>query len=149
MDATSIPDKIYKFESFVNDVLKEDLKKLENRLSDVNSEMAEYVELKNMIRTIEDADLGPDGFKSKVDIGCNFYMQANILDPSKLFVDVGLGNYIELTSSEALKFCDMRITLLSRKTKLIQSECAKTKGHIKLVLHGISELSKFPQDNTK
>ncbi|XP_034232311.1 protein UXT homolog [Thrips palmi] len=149
MEATSIPDKIFKFESFVNDVLKEDLKRLENRLTEVNSEIAEYVELKNMIHTIEEADVGPDGFKTKVDIGCNFYMQANVPDPSKLFVDIGLGNYVELQSGEALKFCEMRIELLSKKGKLIQSECAKTKGHIKLVLHGISELSKFPQVLTK
>lgn len=145
MEESSIPDKILKFESFVNDVLKEDLKKLESQLNKINSELAEYVELKNMITTLQDADLGPDGFKTKVDLGCNFYMQANVSDPSRLYVDIGLNNYIELTTSEALKFCDMRITLLSKKVQVVQKECAKTKGHIKLVLHGIGELSKFPQ----
>ncbi|KAJ1523473.1 hypothetical protein ONE63_001327 [Megalurothrips usitatus] len=141
----SIPDKIYKFECFVNDVLKEDLKKLENQLSQINCESREYLELKNMVHTLQEADLGPDGFKTKVDVGCNFYMQANVTDPSKMFVDIGLGNYVELTSTEALKFCEMRMALLKRKAEVVQAECAKTKGHIKLVLHGIAELNKFPQ----
>lgn len=145
MDEGTIPEKIFKFESFVNDVLKEDLKRLENQLDQINTEISEYVELKNMMHTLQEADLGPDGFKTKVDIGCNFYMQANVMDPSKLFVDIGLGNYVELSSSEARKFCEMRISLLTKKATVIRSECAKTKGHIKLVLHGIAELSKFPQ----
>ena len=146
MEEVAIPEKVLKFESFVNDVLKEDLKRYENQLDQINSEIAEYVELKKMMQTLQEAEIGPDGFKTKVDIGCNFYMQANVLDPSKLFVDIGLGNYVELKSSEAFKFCDMRIFLLTKKSKLIQAECAKTKGHIKLVLHGIAELNKFPQN---
>ncbi|KAK3915966.1 Protein UXT-like protein [Frankliniella fusca] len=145
MEETPISEKILKFETFVNDVLKEDLRRHESQLDQINREIAEYVELKNMINTTKEADFGPDGFKTKVDIGCNFYMQANVLDPSQLFVDIGLGNYVELTTNEAQKFCEMRISLLLSKAKVIQGECAKTKGHIKLVLHGIGELSALPQ----
>ncbi|KAE8748707.1 hypothetical protein FOCC_FOCC004510 [Frankliniella occidentalis] len=149
MEESFISEKILKFETFVNDVLKGDLRRHENHLDQVNREIAEYVELRSMITTIEEADFGPDGFKTKVDVGCNFYMQANVVQPNKLFVDIGLGNYVELTTKEALKFCEMRISLLTNKVKVIQRECAKTKGHIKLVLHGICELSNLPSNINK
>ena len=41
--------------------------------------------------------------KTKVDLGCNFYCQARVPDPSMVMVAVGLGFFLELTLEEALK----------------------------------------------
>jgi hypothetical protein len=38
-----ISEKILRYESFVNDVLKEDLKKVHTRYEELNSEIVEYI----------------------------------------------------------------------------------------------------------
>ena len=73
-------------------------------------------------------------------IGNNFYMRANIQNPDKIFVDVGLGLFLELNHSEALEFIDKRKKLLEKKTEILTEESTKIKANIKLVIHGLREL---------
>ncbi|XP_075223286.1 uxt prefoldin-like subunit [Lycorma delicatula] len=136
----SIPDKVLKYEEFLNDCLKEDLKKVHAELDGVTSELAEYIQLKNTIQTFIDTDISKEGLKTKVDIGCNFYMQAHIQDVSKICINVGCGHFVEFTLNEALLFIEKRLNLLNKMYTLLKKRSANTKAHIKLVLHGIQEL---------
>ena len=135
-----ISEKILRYERFINDVLKEDLKKVHTRYEQMNSEIAEYIQLKNFIQSISDVGPPSGGLKTKMDIGCSFYIQANISDTSTILVAVGLGHYVELTMEEALRFVDKRVNLLTLQVEKLKKDSAKTKAMIKLVLGGLQKL---------
>lgn len=77
-----IQEKIVKFETFINDVLREDLAKLEQRLDTYNADLAEFIQLKSVITTLQDNELDKEGFKTQVDIGQNFFIEAHVPDRS-------------------------------------------------------------------
>lgn len=135
-----IVKKVQQFESFVNDVLKEDLKKLENKLDEKNAEMAEFHQLKSMITAIKTIGSESGSFKTKLDIGNNFYVQARVDDVSNILLDVGLGYFVEFTMDEAVIVINVRLKLIERQMKNIRKETARTKAHIKLILMSIREL---------
>lgn len=136
----SIPQKVLKYEAFINDVLKEQLKKIESSLDHTYSDIAELIQLENMIQTIQDTKLAEEGLKTKVDLGCNFYMQAVVTDPTKILINVGLGHFVEFSLDEGLVVIKKQINLLNKKIDILKDQSAQTKAHIKLVLHGIQEL---------
>ena len=78
--------------------------------------------------------------KTKVDLGCNFYCQARVPDPTKIFVSVGLGFFVELTLDEALKFISKKDGELGKEADKLTANCAKLKANIKLVIGGLQEL---------
>ncbi|XP_015585066.1 protein UXT homolog [Cephus cinctus] len=135
-----VQKKILQFESFMNDVLRADLAKLAEKLDSKNAEMAEFLELKSIIKTLKDTNVDKSGFKTKVDMGNNFYIQANIEDASNILLDVGLGHFVEFSLDEALTVIDVRLKLFQRQIDNLRKQIARTNAHIKLVLIGIKDL---------
>lgn len=138
-----IQEKIFKFETFVNDVLKEDLAKLQQKLDTKNGEIAEFLQLKSMITTLQNNGFDKSGFKTQVDIGQSFFVEAHIPDASTILLDVGLGHYMEFSLHDALAVINVRIKLLEQQIKHFHKEIANTNAHIKLILLGIRELQGF------
>ncbi|XP_046750464.1 protein UXT homolog [Diprion similis] len=136
-----IEKKVAQFEAYVNEVLQEDLKKLELKLNEKNAETAEFLQLKSTISALKSMRSESNkGFKTKLDIGNNFYVQAEVEDASTILLDVGLGHFVEFTLDEAVVVINVRLKLLDRQVKNIRRESAKTKAHIKLILMSIMEL---------
>lgn len=138
-----IPEKVLKYEEFINNCLKEDLKKVHFELDGLISELSEYIQLKNTIQTFMDTELVKEGLKTQVDIGCNFYIQAHVPDLSKILINVGCGHFVEFNLNEALLFIDTRVSYLNKRIDILKKQSSNTKAHIKLVLHGIQELQKI------
>ncbi|XP_014258628.1 protein UXT homolog [Cimex lectularius] len=136
----NIPEKVLKYETFLNDVLKEELKKIHTRLDVLQTEAADLVQLKCYIETLKDAELTEEPLKSQVDIGCGFFLQANIDDPKKILVELGCGYYVEFSLDEALVNIRSRLDLLDKQTQVYRGQSANTKAHIKMVLLGLMEL---------
>ncbi|KAJ8665336.1 hypothetical protein QAD02_006998 [Eretmocerus hayati] len=136
----NIQRKVFQFETFINDVLKQDLAELEKKLDEKNSEVAEFLQLKSVINTFKDIGADKDGFKTKVDIGNNFFVQAKVDDASHILLDVGLGHFVEFTLDEALSVIDVRVKLFERQISNLRKEIARTNAHIKLILIGIRDL---------
>lgn len=134
------PHVVTRYESFVNDTLKEDLRIVEERLQKLNSEIAEFFQIKKSLEVLQNEEIFKDGFKTQVDIGCNFYIQAKVSDPSTMLFDIGLHHYLEFTKPEALKYIDARITALEEVSESLIQKSAETKAHIKLMLLHIGEL---------
>lgn len=135
-----IPEKVLQYEIFVNDVLKEDLKYVHEQQNKVTTELAEFIQLKNSIQTFKDASLIEDGLKTKIDLGCNFYVQANICDTKTILIDIGLKNYLEFTLDEALQFIEKRCSLLTQQLNKLRKDSAHVKGMIKMTLGGLQQL---------
>ncbi|XP_029814300.1 protein UXT [Manacus vitellinus] len=52
--------------------------------------------------------------RTQVDLGCNFFVTAEVPDPQRVFVALGYGFYAELTLPEALRHLERRSRLLQR-----------------------------------
>ncbi|XP_011878204.1 PREDICTED: protein UXT homolog isoform X2 [Vollenhovia emeryi] len=135
-----IKQKIQQFETFVNNVLKADLAKLAEKLDARNTDVAEFLQLKLMITTFQNTNVEKTGFKTKVDIGNNFFIQAHVPDASQILLDVGLGHYVEFTLDEALVVINVRIKLLEQQIANLRKAIARTNAHIKILLIAISDL---------
>ncbi|XP_054713029.1 deoxynucleotidyltransferase terminal-interacting protein 2-like [Uloborus diversus] len=84
--------KVIEFETFLNEVLKEDLKKVQIHRGSLCQEILELEQLKVVIERLQEAELNKEEIKTRVDLGCNFYVQANVTDTKYIFVKTGLAD---------------------------------------------------------
>ena len=131
--------KVKSFETFLNEKLRPDLKSVLEDRDKIYEEIAEYLSLKNSIEALQTTGF-PKPLKTRVDLGCNFYMRANVAEPEKIFVDVGLGFFLELGPKEAIEFIDKKTKFLQTKADNLTEESTKIKANIKIVIHGLREL---------
>ncbi|XP_028296899.1 protein UXT-like [Gouania willdenowi] len=135
---STVTGKVLQYENFVNDVLRRDLRAVMDQRDQVYEKISEYLQLKNTIQSLQEAESGH--LKTEVDLGCNFFVQAQIEDASRIFVAVGFGFFVEFTLDEALKFIDKKTNQLTAFTEQLTKDSAKIKAHIRLVLEGLREL---------
>ncbi|XP_064483467.1 protein UXT-like [Ornithodoros turicata] len=138
MAEVGLDSKILQYESFLNDVLKEDLRICLRERDKVCSKLADVLQLRTIIQQIEETC--GDKFKSQVDLGCNFYVQACVEDTSHILVQVGLGFFVEFTPKEGRWFLDRREELLNTELQRLTKDSAMIKAHIQMVLQGLREL---------
>jgi len=145
-----VAEKLLKYEAFINDQLKPDLKAVLEARDKVYSEIAEFLALKNSILAIQAAELKPDQpLKTKVDLGCNFYCQAQVKNPNQIYVDIGLGCFVQFTLAEAVRFVESRTKVLEGQAKRLTFESNKIKANIKLVLQGLREIQNISEESEK
>lgn len=140
MSQSDINEHVMRYETFIHDVLKEDLQKVNLRLQEVNSEITDLIQQKHSLKVITDKKTHPNGFKAQVNFGCNFFMEASVSDTSKLLMNVGLNHYLEFTVEEANRYLDVRIKAFEKKAEELKNQGAETKAHIKLMLFHIGEI---------
>ena len=134
-------EKIEKIEAFLSEQLEPDLNTVLTARDKVYEELAEYAALENAIKAILASNLRPgQPLKTKVDLGCNFYCQGIVKEPSKIFLDIGLGFHLECELSEALILIKKRVAILDTRVKKLTEEACKVKANIKLTLQGLKEL---------
>lgn len=130
-----------KLETFINDHLREDLKVYEKHLNHLNAEIMEYNQLRHTADTIKN-NLS-HGFKTKVDIGGNFFVQAKIEKTDCILVNVGLNHFVEFRLDEAIKFCDFKVRVLNKEADVMREESLKTRANIKLALMCLGDANKL------
>ncbi|XP_034473239.1 protein UXT homolog [Drosophila innubila] len=136
--------RIEEIEEFINEVLKEDLKRLELCVNQFNEEIMEYMQLKNTLQTF--LDNMTDGYKTQVNIGSNVFMQARVKQMDKILVNVGKEVYMEMGIREAIRFSDVRVRILTKMSEVVREESVKKRSQIKMSLIAISEREKLLQD---
>lgn len=142
---TEFSSKVLEYERFVNEKLKEDLGVILEQRDKTYQQIAEYLQLKTTVEKLKESNLS-EGLKTKVDLGCNFYVQANVPDSSKIFVFIGYGFFLEMTHDEALKFIGKRTKLLNEHVDKLTEDAAKVKANIRLVLEGLRELQNISNE---
>lgn len=138
-NAAKIHETIAHYESFINDTMKENLKDLEIKLQNINTEIMEFTQIKKSLGLLKENTFNC-GFKTQVDVGCNFFIEAKVEDPSVVMFNIGLHHYLEFTHDEAIKYSEARVEALEAMAEIIKEKSALTKAHIKLLLFGIGEL---------
>ncbi|XP_068692901.1 protein UXT homolog [Montipora capricornis] len=141
-DGFDLEEKVKKYEEFVNDKLRKDLEMVRKNQEEINAKISEYLQLKSFIENVKSSEVSRCGkeLKTQVDLGCNFYCQARITDPSKVLVSVGYGFYVEFTLDEALVFIEKKCNQLTTYSSKLGHDSARIKANIKLVMEGLREL---------
>ena len=141
-DGFDLEEKVKKYEEFVNDKLRKDLEMVRKNQEEINAKISEYLQLKSFIENVKSSEVSRCGkeLKTQVDLGCNFYCQARITDPSKVLVSVGYGFYVEFTLEEALVFIEKKCNQLTTYSSKLGHDSARIKANIKLVMEGLREL---------
>lgn len=80
MSLESRQAKIHKYEQFLNETLREDLRKVSLLEQNVMLQLSGYADLKMFIQSLLDDYFKPadKALKTKVDLGCNFYVNAEM-----------------------------------------------------------------------
>lgn len=128
-------------ENFIEDVLRRNLAEYDAYINRMNAEIMEYVQLKNICENI--AEHLTNGFKTQVNIGGNFFINAKVPDAKKIMVNIGLNHYIEFTIDEAIKFCAFKVKALENEANVIREKSIETRAHIKLALLCIADKEKL------
>lgn len=116
----------------INNKLKRDLENFEVALDKINKELIEYMQLEKTIAFMKEHK--SSGFKTKVDVGGNMFMQATVDKIEPILIDVGLKVYLELEIDEALKFLRSKINILKKESSVIREESLKVRSEIKILL---------------
>ena len=133
--------KVTKYETFLNEKLRPDLKSCLEERDKIYQEIAEYSSLKKSIEALKSADLPAEkALKTKVDLGQNFYAKAKVPNHQKVNVDIGFGMFLQMNYNEALDFIEKKNRLLQDKADKLTEESTKIKASIKLVIHGLREI---------
>ncbi|CAI5795871.1 protein UXT isoform X1 [Podarcis raffonei] len=133
-----VQEKVLQYEAFVSEVLQRDLRKVLEQRDQVYEKMAQYLQLKNIIERLQET--GSQELTTQVDLGCNFYVNAEVPDASTIFVALGYGFFVELTLPEALAFIEKKNKLLTELSEALTKDSAKIKANIRMVLEGLHEL---------
>ena len=146
LESDYISPKVQKYETFLNEKLKTDLKATHEARDKLYQEMVEYVQLKQLIDSLRKQEQNTTNpskkniLKTKMDLGCNFYAQAVVPDCSRIYVCVGYGYFLEMTLDEAYEFVEKKIKLLTHKSQMYHKDSAKIKAHIRLVMEALREM---------
>eukprot|EP00066_Takifugu_rubripes_P001701 XP_003963092.1 PREDICTED: protein UXT [Takifugu rubripes] len=135
---TNVVEKILQYENFINEVLKRDLQKVLEKRDSVYEKISQYLQLRSIIQSLQES--GSQKLKADVDLGCNFYVQTEVEDSSRIFVAVGYGFFVEMTHEEALQFIEKKTSQLTLFTEQLTKDSAKIKANIQMVLEGLREL---------
>uniref|UniRef100_A0A3B3BYJ7 Protein UXT n=2 Tax=Oryzias melastigma TaxID=30732 RepID=A0A3B3BYJ7_ORYME len=130
--------KVLQYETFIEEVLRRDLRKVLEHRDQVYEEISQYLLLKNTIQSLQEA--GSQRLQTDVDLGCNFFVQAEVEDPSRIFVAVGFGFFVEMSLDEALRFIEKKTSQLTAFTEQLTKDSAKIRANIRMVLEGLREL---------
>ncbi|KAJ8760830.1 hypothetical protein K2173_021868 [Erythroxylum novogranatense] len=131
----SSDEKVQKYEEFLECRLKPDLVRAVAERDKVFEKQKTFSELRGNIENLEKNSV--TSLRTLVNLGSEVYMQADVPNTQHIFVDVGLGFYVEFTWSEALKFIPLREERLSsascRQIEEYTQQIAHIKAQIKLV----------------
>ncbi|KAI8013852.1 hypothetical protein LOK49_LG05G02813 [Camellia lanceoleosa] len=129
-------EKVQRFEEFVDRRLKPDLVRA----------IAESSDLRKSIENLEKNSV--TSLRTLVNLGSEVYMQADVPDTRRIFVDIGLGFHVEFTWSEALNYIIAREEKLARQIEEYTRLIASIKAQIKMVCEGIRELLQLPREGS-
>ncbi|KAL3336488.1 hypothetical protein AABB24_029236 [Solanum stoloniferum] len=137
-------EKVRRFEEFIDRRLKPDLVHAIAERDKVFEQQKIFSDLRSNIENLEKNNV--TNLKTLVNIGSEVYLQADVPDTTRIFVDVGLGFHVEFTWSEALNYISAREEKLARQIEEYTRLIASIKAQIKMVCEGIRELLQIPPE---
>eukprot|EP00696_Hemimastix_kukwesjijk_P008906 gnl/Hemi2/21237_TR7045_c0_g1_i1.p1 gnl/Hemi2/21237_TR7045_c0_g1~~gnl/Hemi2/21237_TR7045_c0_g1_i1.p1 ORF type:complete len:150 (-),score=25.79 gnl/Hemi2/21237_TR7045_c0_g1_i1:70-519(-) len=127
-----------KYEQFVDQRLRVDLAALLADRDSVYGRLSDLEELRKNILVIRNGHPAGTTMKTMINLGSDFFVRADVPDPSKLFLDIGLGFHVELTLDEALDVITTLETFHQRHAESLNKKVADLKSHLSMYLTFLS-----------
>ncbi|CAG0922229.1 unnamed protein product [Notodromas monacha] len=140
-ESRDIPKKIQKYEHFLNEVLKVQLRHLIEERRKVSEDIADLKTLQDTFRAFRINECGK--LKTLTDIGGGFFMRAVVSRTDRVLIDVGSKFFVELTLDEADKVVEEKLGLLEAKSDQFRKRACEVQADIETVLAGLRELQKI------
>ncbi|RWS29027.1 protein UXT-like protein [Leptotrombidium deliense] len=137
--------KVERYEQFLNETLREDLKKVERKREDVCLQLLEISQLRDTFKLWSIDDSSKTVRKAQTDLGCNFYAKCVIPSTDRILIFVGLGFYLEMTIKEATEFLHKKEAILNEEANSLSKEAHKVKAHIAVVMKALFDLQNLPE----
>lgn len=156
--SSDLQSSIQKYHQFIEQTLKRDLAVCTQLQEKVHQKHTDYAALRQSLLTLQgqhaaeraaQPDVAIARMKSMLNLGSEFYVKAVVPDPTRLFLDVGLGFHVELTLGEAIAWIDAKLPTLEVKLARTKEQQAMIQGKIKVVYEGIAELMQLQQQTQK
>ncbi|XP_027914281.1 protein UXT homolog isoform X3 [Vigna unguiculata] len=144
MEDSARREKVRKYEEFVDKRLKPDLIHAISQRDKVFEQQKIFADLRRNIENLEKNSV--TSLRTLVNLGSEVYLQAEVPDTQRIFVDVGFGFHVEFTWSEALNYIEKREEKIARQIDEYTRLIASIKAQIKLVCEGIRELLQLPAE---
>uniref|UniRef100_A0A7S3ELG5 Prefoldin subunit 3 n=1 Tax=Rhodosorus marinus TaxID=101924 RepID=A0A7S3ELG5_9RHOD len=138
MESERLANQLQAINTEIETRLKPDLDVVCGLRDRVFEEIMEILQLKQNIETIRDNQ--DKNVELQVDMGENIYVQAEVPDCSRIYVNFGLGVWVDLEPSEALKFIEMRHRALEERSERYTGRISEIQAHLVPLLHGAREL---------
>eukprot|EP01116_Phalansterium_solitarium_P001316 TRINITY_DN11101_c0_g1_i1.p1 TRINITY_DN11101_c0_g1~~TRINITY_DN11101_c0_g1_i1.p1 ORF type:complete len:168 (+),score=66.16 TRINITY_DN11101_c0_g1_i1:118-621(+) len=110
----------------------------------VYAQAAAYLELASKISVVQDNKL--NSFKSLVNLGSDFFVQAKVPETSMVFVNVGMQLHVEMTLPEAQAFAADKQLQLTAQADSLTKRIADLK--MRLALHGLRQQQQTEQHSS-
>ncbi|KAL4449918.1 hypothetical protein ABPG74_015037 [Tetrahymena malaccensis] len=132
-----------KYESFLNSRLKIDLNKAYRRKDIYQARLKDYIETEMFIQKAE--SIQGDSIKMKLDLGHQFFANAEIENKDKIVLDVGLGVFVELSYKEAKDIIFQQKIELERLIRKADMDIVDIKTNIKIFENTLNQLAGLVQ----
>jgi prefoldin subunit 5 len=104
-------------------------------MNKTNEDLIEYMQLEKSLEFMKKHK--PDGFKTKVDVGSNMFMQAKVKKIEPVLINIGLNTFLEL------KYLKMKTKILNKESDIIRDESLNVRAQIKILLMYLAEKEGF------
>ncbi|GAW80853.1 prefoldin [Plasmodium gonderi] len=131
---------ILKSESFIDDVLHEQLRERQKKRDEILQDIFDMeilVENLKLFINIKDQK----EIETLTSLGCDSYVYADILDKNKIFIQIGYEFYLEMPLEDAIMFLKKKINLYQDKVTYWNKQISRVKAHIQILMRAISNLA--------
>lgn len=142
MNSREIHKRVKEYENFLEEVLKNDLKELEQSLSKKAMQYKEWEEVKMMADIVKEFKEKDRDMLVQVHIGNGIMVNGEISNYDQIYINIGLGIILEMDCEEAIKYSDIHLKLIKKEITHFRKLAVDVKVHIKMVLLAINELQK-------
>ncbi|KAL6753865.1 hypothetical protein V8C86DRAFT_3139544 [Haematococcus lacustris] len=137
----TVSSKVLEYERFVNDVLKEDLRKSIQLKTDLLGELKDYEDLEANLLLLQREGL--QQLKSQVELGMGVRCEALVPDTSNVFINIGLGFHAEVALADAPRVIALRKVALAAQVARVLQQCGEIRANIKLTEGALAQLQQL------
>ena len=142
MDASDIGDEqLISREELLFEQLGSKISALGEEHAKVIGDIAELKRLQRLLEFVE----GDEPAAAMVNLGCEFFANAELAADARPLVHVGLGFFLEMDRQPAIAFSSMRIEMLEKRALRLLELSAEHTAEVRILSNLIANLSGFDE----
>eukprot|EP01069_Polyplicarium_translucidae_P001555 Polyplicarium_translucidae@DN1711_c0_g1_i2.p1 len=124
------------YEGFLEGVILKDIDEVQRHASSIRRNLALVDELQHSLPAFANKEQAD----TVIELGADIFVQARVRDASRVFMECGLGFFVEMSLNEASWFCDKKREFLKRLLSDWNDNLAQMEARAKLFMESLSEV---------